>query len=411
MPATSPRALNGPRPGAWWALLLAAIPVGVGVGGAGPAVAWEVRLGGDARYYQFGLLDADVQGRRDLELGLFRLGLTARSGAEVVLEAQGVLDVASPAAASTTALVTGTTPRLLDLEHVFVDESDLRVAAELDRLSVTWQRPAFRLVVGRQAITWGVSYFWPALDLFGPFPPERADREYKPGVDAVRLTLPFGSLSELDLVAAGQGTSLEEDGSIGGLHRLHLGAVDVGAMAGWFHRDVVAGAFVVADVRGTGVRAEVAFTDSGEPADARLGRARFWRAGIGLDRQLTAAIAASLEAAWNGFGASEPDRYRATAEADRVRRGEVPSLGQWYLGASATWQAHPLVTVTASALANLGDGSVLLLPRVDWSLTDDLALVLGAVVGLGPGPRPDGELRSEYGAAIDSVYAAIKAYF
>lgn len=94
-----------------------------------------------------------------------------------------------------------------------------------------------------------------------------------------------------------------------------------------------------------------------------------------------------------------------------MRRGEVPSLGQWYLGATVAWQAHPLVVVTASALVNLGDGSVLLLPHIDWSLTDNLVLVLGAVVGLGPGPRPDGELRSEYGAAIDSVYAAIRAYF
>ena len=133
-------------------------------------------------------------------------------------------------------------------------------------------------------------------------------------------------------------------------------------MIGWFHRDVVAGAFVTADVRGTGVRAEVAFTDSGDPADAPLDRERFWPAGIGLDRQLTPTVAASLEANWNGFGTLDVDRYRETAEADRVRRGEVPSLGQWYLGATVAWQAHPLVVVTANALANLGDGSVLLLP-------------------------------------------------
>jgi hypothetical protein len=394
-----------------WAAPLAAILVGIGVGGAAPAGAWEVRLGGDARYYQFGLLDPDVDGRRDLELGLFRLTLAVRPAAEVLIEAHGVLDVASPATARATALVTGTTRRLLHLERVFVDERDLRVAAELDRLSVTWERPAFRLVVGRQAITWGVNYFWPVLDLFGPFPPERTDREYKPGVDAVRLTVPLGSLSELDLVAAGQGTSLERDGSVGVLPRVHLGAADVGAMVGWFHRDVVAGAFVAADVWGTGVRGEVAFTDSGDPRDGRLDRERFWRAGLGLDRQLTATVAGSVEAAWNGFGASDVDRYQETSEADRVRRGEVASLGQWYVGASVSWQAHPLVVATASALANLGDGSVLLLPRVEWSLSDDLVLVLGGVVGLGPGRRADGEPRSEYGAAVDSVYAAIKAYF
>jgi hypothetical protein len=62
-------------------------------------------------------------------------------------------------------------------------------------------------------------------------------------------------------------------------------------------------------------------------------------------------------------------------------------------------------------LANAGDGSLLLLPRVDWSLTDDLIVVLGAVIGLGPGPRADGSLRSEYGAAVDAVYAAVRTFF
>jgi hypothetical protein len=283
--------------------------------------------------------------------------------------------------------------------------------AEIDRLMLTWQRTAFRLVVGRQPITWGVNYFWPVLDLFAPFAPERTDREYKPGVDAVRLTVPLGPLSEVEAVAAGQGASLRDDGSVAALMRLHLGPADVGAMAGRFHRDLVLGGFVAADLRGTGLRAEIAFTDSGDPGDRGLGRASFWRASAGLDRQLTPVLTLTAEAGWNGFGADDPDGYPGIAAADRVRRGEVSSIGRAYAGASLTWQAHPLVSVTGILLVNLSDASGLLLPHLDWSLADNLSLVVGALAGLGPGPRADGHPGSEYGAVPATVYVALKAYF
>jgi hypothetical protein len=131
---------------------------------------------------------------------------------------------------------------------------------------------------------------------------------------------------------------------------------------------------------------------------------------VGFDRQLTPTVAVSVEGAWNGFGTSNVDRYEQVAASDRVRRGEVTSLGQWYVGASASWQAHPLLVLTAAVLANLNDGSVMMLPQAAWSLGDNVVLELGGVVGLGPGPAADGQLRSEYGG-VDAVYAAIRLYF
>ena len=64
------------------------------------------------------------------------------------------------------AVATGSTRRLFDLDATLV-RGDAEVVAELDRLSLTWQRRTFRLVAGRQAITWGVNYFWSVLDLPG----------------------------------------------------------------------------------------------------------------------------------------------------------------------------------------------------------------------------------------------------
>ena len=90
--------------------------------------------------------------------------------------------------------------------------------------------------MGRQPITWGVNYFWPVLDLFGPFSPAAVDRDYKPGVDAVRLNLPVGDFSEIEMVTAAQGDEATaavgsgEDWSYGALGRFHVRGTDVGQL-------------------------------------------------------------------------------------------------------------------------------------------------------------------------------------
>ena len=94
-----------------------------------------------------------------------------------------------------------------------------------------------RVTLGRQAIGWGVAYFWPTLDLFSPFSPERIDRDYKSGVDAVRATIALSAYSELQLVGAVLGPSPREDGAAGALLRLGLGPLDLGLMGGKFHGD------------------------------------------------------------------------------------------------------------------------------------------------------------------------------
>jgi hypothetical protein len=382
----------------------------VALGLAAPAgAAWSV--GGDARYYQFLRADDPGEARRDAELGILRLKLGGQPGDTLSAEAHGVVTVTSPAATAASLIVTGTTRRFVELERTERADGDLAATLEVDRLNLAWEPRWFRAVAGRQAITWGVGYFWPVLDLFAPFSPARIDREYKPGVDAVRLTIPWRSYSQLDVVAAGQGKSLARDGSLGGMARFYLGPADAGLMAGHFHGDTVAGGFVTGDLRGTGLRGEAAFTESGESLDALLDRERFWRASAGVDRQLTPSLMLTTEAAWNGFGAARAPDYVLVALTDRVQRGEVTSLGRWYAGALLAWQAHPLVILNGAVLGNLGDPSMLLLPHADWSVSDDVSVVLGGLFGVGPGVRRDGLPASEYGAAPQVLYAAVRVYF
>ena len=138
------------------------------------------------------------------------------------------------------------TPTYLPLEHDFTDSTRVDLDGSLDRLNLRFDFDSIRVVAGRQAVTWGVTYFWPALDLFAPFSPRRVDRDYKPGIDAIRAIIPWGDYSELEVIGGVLGPSLQRDGTLGALARIYLGPVDVGLMGGKFHRDTVVGGFFTA---------------------------------------------------------------------------------------------------------------------------------------------------------------------
>ena len=420
--------LSWPGGAAALALLLAAATPSAG----------QTTVGGDVRIFAFQVLeeietdgdgdsdaeDAGLGGAGGVELGIFRLKLDSRwqtgSRDRFRFEVHGVAQAVSPAGSgSLTSIATGATRRFFDLETDSFGGGDVAGATEIDRLNLRWDRPGFRMVAGRQAITWGVNYFWPVLDLFAPFAPQRIDRAYKPGVDALRFTVPVGDFSEVEVIAASQGAQTPDDLSFASLGRFHseLGegnsSVDFGYMVGGFHRDFVLGGFFSADVCGTGVRGEVSWTSPGCDPRSRhpvFGCGDFWRSTVGVDRLLTPTLTLIAEASWNGFGAGDPEDYARLAEADRVGRGEVVSLGRRYAAVSLAWQAHPLLTVSGAVLFNREDSSALFQPGIAWSVSDHMSIGAGLIASTGRGIR-DGVLGSEYGAVPVVAWSSLTAYF
>ena len=416
---------------------VAAVLLAVLVAAAAAPLTAQTVVGGDVRIFAFQVLeeieteggedaaeDAVPRGSGGVELGILRLKLDSRwqagSRDRFRLEVHGVAQAVSPpGSGSVTSVATGATRRFFDLESDSFGGGDVAGGTEIDRLNLRWDRPGFRMVAGRQAITWGVNYFWPVIDLFAPFAPQRIDRAYKPGVDALRFTVPVGDFSEVEVIAASQGARTPDDLSFASLGRFHseLGegpsSVDFGYMVGGFHRDFVLGGFFSADVCGTGLRGEVSWTSPGcDPRSAHpvFGCGDFWRSTVGVDRLLTPTLTLIAEASWNGFGAGDPADYARLADADRVRRGEVVSLGRRHAALSLAWQAHPLLTVSGAVLFNREDSSALFQPGLAWSVSDNVAVGAGLIVTTGTGLR-DGALGSEYGAVPVVAWSSLTAYF
>ena len=353
--------------------------------------------------------------RRDTELLILRLSGDVFFGQKVRLETHPLLEFASPSRLlGPSDLATSTAPTFLPLEHVFVSNPDVELIGSFDRLNLQVELNRVRIVIGRQAVTWGVVYFWPSLDLFAPFSPRRVDRDYKPGIDAVRATIPLGDFSEIEVIGAILGPSLSRDGTLGALTRFNLGPLDWGLMGGKFHQDTVAGSFLTADAWGTGLRGEVSWTQSGDPEDQVRDRRTFWRAAVGVDRQLTPTFSVTAEFSFNGYGATAASDYLDWSISDRVLRGEINALGRFYTGVSGVWRFHPLGTLTNTVLINAQDPSTLWVPSFQWSTSNNSDVLAGAQIGIGQELQLSGMgpvAQSEYGLIPHTLFAAVRIYF
>ncbi|MEE2821899.1 MAG: hypothetical protein VYA53_02850 [Acidobacteriota bacterium] len=385
--------------------------------------AQEVHFGGSLRGYQFLELEKSVDikaksnagivhsERFDTELWLLRFTLATTFNQHIQLEIHPLLQFVSPVLINSLPMSADMESTYLPLNRTLAHGDEWELVGSIDHFNFKFNFESIRVVVGRQPITWGVTYFWPALDLFAPFSPNRIDRDYKPGVDVIRATIPWGNYSELELIGGALGSSLKQDGVFGALARIYLGPLDIGFVGGKFHGDTVTGGFLTTDFYGTGLRGELNWTQSGDIADRLRDKKTFLRSAVGIDRQLSPSLSLSVEIAFNGYGVKEAQEYLTQTSANRIARGEVTAMGKWYSGILSSWALHPLGTLNNSILVNWQDPSALWIPNLSWSTGNNSTVLLGAQIGVGSKSLSEGVLRSEYGSVLNTVFFAFQQYF
>ncbi len=355
--------------------------------------------------YDSPLLPQDPLGEAALDL---RLRITGRLGSHLKYVVHPILTTTS-LSADLTALpgaslgAGGGTPEAVKLSWAATTNRALAVNLRFDRLYVAASTPGLTLTVGRQPISFGTTFFFNPEDLVAPFTPTTIDREYKPGVDAVRGDFYFGTSGQLTAVATYAG-GWDEAGTVFAVRSgFTLGVFDVGLFTALVHGDAVVGLDTAGSLGAFGVRGEATLT---YPAD---GGSPFVRAVIGADRQW-GSLRLSAEAYLQTLGATSPAGYLALALSPRVQRGEVWALGRTYAAASADYEVTPIVHVSAFVVANLGDPSALAGLGCAWSVGDNAEVDGGLYYG--GGRRPEQlTVRSEFGLTPTTAYLEMKSYF
>ncbi len=276
---------------------------------------------------------------------------------------------------------------------------------EIDRAAVHVKSGAVNLTVGRQAIGWGRGVLFGAIDLFSPFMPLEADREWRRGVDAVRADVKISDRMSVDAVGA-FGTDVDHS-AFGARLRGYAGKADVEVVAGRRARDLFAGATTSAAVGDTELHGEFALFDTPTEVVAKAVAGGSYRIPAGNG------ILMYLEYHYSGFGAASPEEILPLLSTpdfqERYLRGDTQILGRHALAALASYEFSPEWSSALQWLQSPVDGSGVVVGSATLTFGDRLSLLLSGYVPYGR--PPEGlTLRSEFGASPLAAFVQLRFY-
>jgi hypothetical protein len=302
----------------------------------------------------------------------------------------------------------GDTKQVLHPTNLTQNEKFL-IFQNLDRAFIEYEAINFDLSVGRQPLSLGSARVINPTDVLAPYTYETLAKEEKPGIDAIRVRIPTGDFSEVDLaIAAGDDAEREKSAAYIRV-RSYILETDVTLILMEHSENKMVGIDLARAVGGSSVWIEAAYTY--EPKEhATLETLKYTRASIGIDRAFTGNIYAYIEYHFNGAGKTDPDDYILNALRPAYSDGPVYLLGQNYLAPGITFEVTPLLSLQVAAIMNLDDNSQLYAPTLDYSASDNLTASLGAYIAEGDEPGWL-TLNSEFGTYPDTYYFSLKYYF
>ena len=277
--------------------------------------------------------------------------------------------------------------RLMDLTKTLEDHDDT-LYHRLDRLSLTVQQRRFVFRIGRQAVTWGNGFLFNPMDLFNPFAPTDIEREYKVGDDMAYAQISFGESGDVQLLYVPRrdpstGKVEGSQDSLAGKIHFAKGTTEFDIMAAKHFKEQVIGAGCSGYFGDAAWRLDATWTFLDEKTDednflslvANMDYSWVWR-----DKNFYG----FLEIFYNGLGDNNySESLMDTAVMDRFDRGELFTLGRYYLGGHIRMEVHPLVNIYFAVINNMEDPSGVLQPRLTWDITQDIQLTCGGNIFYG----------------------------
>lgn len=341
-------------------------------------------------------------------------------GAQVAYEQQARLQSQGAGAAGAPAglpagIATPYRVRQLDSSIAEV-EGSLSVRHELDRAFVAVSLGRAELIVGRQAVGWGRGVYFSAVDVFVPFSPLESDREWRPGVDAVRLSVPVAGNVSVDAVAA-FGESADESAFLGRL-RGYAGDVDAELILGRRREDDVYAVSVSLPVLEAELHGELAgfATDEPFPSDISGDDTFVMKAVAGgsYSFDVAAGLYVVVEYHYSGFGLTDVGDAALglddSAAIERYLWGDTQILGRHAAALHVTYGVGTVFPASLTWIASPADGSGIVSPSVTWVFSDNVTLTASGYVPHGCSSA-DGELRSEYGAVPAGGLLQLSFYY
>lgn len=312
--------------------------------------------------------------------------------------------------------------RLMNLTRPINDGDDYAVYHRLDRLNLAYASDRGTLRMGRQALTWGNGLLFNPMDIFNPFAPTTVQRDYKAGEDMVHFQRPAGD-SEAQVLYLPRrdpetGDVAENQSSLAGKWHFPVKEMELDLMAARHFNDIILGIGASGYLGGAAWRCDMTYTylDNAPSHDD------FWQVVANIDYAWQWGgknIYGLFEFYYNGLGETRDygDALSDPEISQRVSRGELFTLGQYYLAGQLQLELHPLLLTNITTIVNTSDPSAILQPQLMWDMAANFQLILGANFNWGDDGTEFGGFDFNTGATpvkvapINSRYLWLTYYF
>ena len=307
--------------------------------------------------------------------------------------------------------------RIKPLNWQIAEDNDGVWRHEIDRALVAYHADWGEVRAGRQAIGLGRGAVFSAVDLFAPFAPTEVDREWRRGVDAIRVEKYLTPTQSVEALAV-FGESIDESAFMG-RWRGYVRNVDASLLAGRRSRDWLVAGVASAAVRDAEVHAEAALfkLDTPWPDGALFGDDDLvvkLLIGSSYTFDWGNGVTVMGEYHYSGFGVRDTDELSAALADEqfqkRLLRGDTQILGQHGVAGRVSYQFGMDWTTDLLVLINPVDGSGLVSPTAVYTLSDHINLTASLFIPWGASPE-NGNLQSEYGATPATLYLQLSMYY
>lgn len=283
-------------------------------------------------------------------------------------------------------------------------DETLKVEQNLDRAFITHRARTFDLHLGRQPVAFGSARVVNPTDVLAPYPFDTLAKEERVGVDALRLKVPLGVMSELDAGAV-FGHEFRRDLSAAFLRiKGNILNTDISAMAMRFRLNRLYGISAARSIMGASAWLEAAHVVTNTTGND------FTSFSIGTDYVFTGKLYGFMEYHHNGAGAGQSRDYAINVFQEAYMDRATSLMGRHYMAPGFSYQATGLMGLAITALINMDDSSALLSPSIEYNLAEDTYIGAGGFIGTGK----KASLLSpptEFGQYPDTGYLSMSRYF
>ena len=287
--------------------------------------------------------------------------------------------------------------KLMDLSSKIKEGDDSFTGHSLDRLNLSLDNDFGRVVIGRQAVTWGNGILFNPMDIFNPFSPYDTQRDYKRGDDMAYLETFFKKGDDLQFIYvprrdARDGNVKFSESSIGfkyhffpnniGIDNIKLDNMEFDFMVAEHYEDNLAGIGYAGTIGNAVVRSDLIYTFAG--GDTKENFLNFI-ANIDYSWEwFKKNLYGFIEYYYSGLGVDDYSKALTDPDlSERINRGELYGFGKNYLSSGIQIELNPLLNFNFTAIANLNDPSFLLQPGITWDAAQNIEITVSSNLTIG----------------------------